>query len=38
MTKVNNSNQIKEEKEEVKSKQEKIQPKIVKNSFLQVLN
>ena len=34
MTKVNNSNQIKEEKEEVKSKQEKIQPKIVKNSFL----
>ena len=34
MTKVNNSNQIKEEKEEVKSKQEIIQPKIVKNSFL----
>ena len=38
MTKVNNSNQIKEEKEEVKSIQEIIQPKIVKNSFLQVLN
>ena len=34
MTKVNNSNQIKEEKEEVKSIQEIIQPKIVKNSFL----
>lgn len=33
-TRVNTSNQVEEEKEQVKSKQEIIQPNIVKNDFL----